>query len=132
MVLSVKENIAMILDHLQFGTFKEVEPNIVEITIKNGVELDRAKLSVVAVGLCEKYQKRPYAILANRENVYSHIYESMEVYANLINLRGMANLVDEKTSVMKIKMKDENYDKIRTFRDREKAIAWLRKTLAKA
>jgi hypothetical protein len=122
----------MILDHLQFGVFREIEPNIMEITIKDGVDLDRAKLSVVAVGLCEKYQKNPYAVLANRENVYFHFYESMEVYANLINLRGVANLVNVKVPVKKTKIEDENSTKIRTFRNRNKAIAWLQKTLAEA
>ena len=122
----------MILDHLQFGIFQEIEPNIMEITIKDGVDLDRAKLSVLAVGLCEKYQENPYAILANRENVYFHFYESMEVYANLLNLRGVANLVNVKVLAGKTKVADENPDKIRTFRNREKAINWLKKTLSEA
>ena len=122
----------MILDHLQFGIFREIEPNIMEITIKDGVDLDQAKMSVVAVGLCEKYQKRPYAILANRENAYFHFYESMEVYANLINLRGVANLVKVKVPAGKTQVEDENPDKIRTFRNREKAINWLKKTLSEA
>ncbi|MEN8133911.1 MAG: hypothetical protein ABFS18_00045 [Thermodesulfobacteriota bacterium] len=122
----------MILEHLQFGTFREVEPNIMEITIKDGVDLDRAKLSVVAVGLCEKYQKNPYAILANRENVYFHFYESIEVYANLINLKGVANLINVKESDTKTTSEDKNPGRIRTFRSRKKAIAWLQKTLAEA
>ena len=122
----------MILDHLQFGTFREIEPNIMEITINDGVDLDRAKQSVVAVGLCEKYQKKPYAVLANREDAYFYLYESMEVYSNLINLRGMANLVNGKGVVQKTKREDENPDKIRTFLDRKAAINWLKKTLAEA
>ncbi len=122
----------MILDHLQFGIFNEIMPNIMEITIKEGVELDRAKLSVVAVGLCEKYQQRPYAILANRENVYFHFYESMKVYSNLINLKGVANLVNVKAAAPKMQSETENTGKIRTFGNRDKAIDWLQKTLEEA
>lgn len=122
----------MILDHLQFGIFNEIKPNIMEITIKEGVELDRAKLSVVAVGLCEKYQQRPYAILANRENVYFHFYESMKVYSNLINLKGVANLVNVKAAAPKMQSETENTGKIRTFGNRDKAIDWLQKTLEEA
>ncbi|MCK4838672.1 MAG: hypothetical protein KAS94_07685 [Desulfobulbaceae bacterium] len=122
----------MILDHLQFGIFKEIKPNIMEITINDGVELDRAKLSVVAVGLCEKYQKNPYAILANRENVYFHFYESMEVYDNLINLKGVANLVNVNVAAKTTQSEDKNSDKIRTFGNREQAIDWLQKTLSEA
>ncbi|MDT8335240.1 MAG: hypothetical protein RQ753_06060 [Desulfurivibrionaceae bacterium] len=121
----------MILDKLQFGTFREIEPDIMEITIKDGVELDRAKLSVVAVGLCEKYQNRPYAILANRDNVFFQFYEAMEVYDNLNNLKGMANLVDDENA-RDIRLKDEKSDKIRTFQDRRKAISWLKTALGKA
>ena len=122
----------MILDHLQFGIFKEIKPNIMEISINDGVELDRAKLSVVAVGLCEKYQKNPYAILANRENVYFHFYESMEVYDNLINLKGVANLVNANVAAKTTQSEDKNSDKIRTFGNREQAIDWLQKTLSEA
>jgi hypothetical protein len=122
----------MILDKLQFGTFMELEPDIMEITIKNGVELDRAKLSVVALGLCEKYKKKPYAILANRDNIFFQLYEAMEVYDNLSNLKGMANLVNDRSATKKIRLKNENGKKIRIFRDRQKAISWLKQTLDKA
>jgi|GEM_PF-6205441 len=121
----------MILDKLQFGTFMEIEPNIMEITIKEGVELDRAKLSVLAVALCEKYRKKPYAILANRDNVFFQLNESTEVYDNLSNLKGMANVVRDETATKKIRLKNENGEKIRTFRDRHMAISWLKETLNK-
>ena len=120
----------MILDLIQFGTFNEIEPNIVEMTIKDGVELDRAKLSVVATGLCEKYHG-PYAILANRHNPYFHTDGSMEIYSNLSNLKGIAYLVREGVSLTSSSAGKAG-DFPHTFHDRAEAILWLKETLARA
>ena len=120
----------MILDLIQFGTFKEIEHNIVEMTIKDGVELDRAKLSVVATGLCEKY-RGPYAILANRHNSYFHTDGSTEIYSNLSNLKGIAYLVREDTSSTN-SCTGKAGDCPNTFHDRSEAILWLKETLARA
>jgi hypothetical protein len=122
----------MILDHLKFGTFNENEPDILEITIADGVELDRAKLSVLAVGLCEKFQQKPYAILANRRNVKFHVHETLEVYTNLRNLRGLANLVDSETSESITATSNGAWEKSRTFWDRSEAISWLKESLGRA
>ena len=120
----------MILDLIPFGSFKEIGPNIVEITINDGVELDRAKLSVVATGLCEKYQE-PYAILANRYNSYFHTDGSHEIYSNLSNLKGMAYLVREDASSLNCCI-DKDGNPPKTFHDREEAILWLQERLAQA
>ena len=120
----------MILDLIPFGSFKEVGPNIVEITIDDGVELDRAKLSVVATGLCEKYRE-PYAILANRCNSYFHTDGSHEIYSNLSNLKGMAYLVHEDASSLNCYI-DKDGNPPKTFHDREEAILWLQERLAQA
>ena len=120
----------MILDLIPFGSFKEIEPNIVEITINDGVEVDRAKLSVVATGLCEKY-RGPYAILANRHNRYFHTDGSLDIYNNLSNLKGIAHLVQEGSSTMNCStIKDETHPRI--FNDRAEAILWLKEALAQA
>ena len=122
----------MILDYLNFGTFREIEPNIMEIIIDDGVELDRAKLTIVAAGLHEKFQKKPYAILANRQNVYRHTSSSIEVYRNLKNLKCMANLINNRD-----RFADEISARVlaglaRSFEHRDEAISWLRKTLGQA
>ena len=83
----------MILDYLNFGTFIEIEPNIVEMIIDNGVELDRAKLTIVSAGFAEKFQNAPYAILINRKNAFFYSDRSVDVYNDMENLMGIANLV---------------------------------------
>jgi hypothetical protein len=118
----------MILDYLNFGTFKEIEPNIMEMTIDDGVELDRAKLTIVAAGLYEKFQKNSFAILANRQNVYFHTNSSMDVYGNLKHLKCMANLTHVEDSGESI----ATTGSARDFQCRDKAISWLKETLAQA
>ena len=119
----------MILDYLNFGTFKEIEPNIMEMIIDDGVELDRAKLTIVAAGFYEKFQKNSFAILANRQNVYFHINSSMDVYANLKNLKGMANLTYFAESDAVESPAKSLAGLARNFQHREEAISWLKETL---
>ena len=122
----------MILDYLNFGTFKEIEPNIMEMIIDDGVELDRAKLTIVAAGFYEKFQKNSFAILANRQNVYFHINSSMDVYANLKNLKGMANLTYFEESDAEESPAKSLAGLARNFQHREEAISWLKETLDQA
>ena len=122
----------MILDYLNFGTFKEIEPNILEMTIDDGVELDRAKLTIVAAGLYEKFKKDSYAILANRQNAYFHTNSSMDVYANLKNLKGMANLISCDNSYEEESSPWSLTGLSRTFQHRDEAISWLKDALGQA
>jgi hypothetical protein len=122
----------MILDYLNFGTFKEIEPNIKEKIIDDGVELDRAKLTIVAAGFYEKFQKNSFAILANRQNVYFHTNSSMDVYGNLKNLKGMANLTHIEDSDTEDSSAKSLAGLARNFQHRDEAISWLKETLAQA
>jgi len=122
----------MILDYLNFGTFTEIEPNIMEMIIDDGVELDRAKLTIVAAGLYEKFQKNSYGILANRQNIYFHTNRSMDVYANLKNLKGMANLVNVEGPHVEESSTKSLTGLARTFQHRDEAISWLKETLVQA
>lgn len=121
----------MVLDLIPFGSFKEIEPNIVEMTFDDGVELDRAKLSVVATGLCEKYRE-PYAVLANRHNSYFHTDSSLDIYSKLSNLKGMAFLVRKCASSENGCAGKTGGNSPKTFQDRDEAILWLRETLTQA
>lgn len=121
----------MILDLIPFGSFKEIEPNILEMTINDGVDLDRSKLSVVATGLCEKY-RGPYAILANRHNCYFHTDGSLEIYNNLSNMKGIAHLVHEDSSQKDSGACEVGDDPPRIFHNRADAILWLKEALAQA
>lgn len=119
----------MLLDMLPFGEFREIEPQIVEATIFEGVELDRHKIGLVLAGLNEKYRK-PYAVLSNRINRYSHTHESMQALADESQLRGMAVLVYSSISNVAAGIHELYQDNVRVFHIREAALEWLRLTLA--
>jgi len=118
----------MLLDMLSFGVFREVEPQIIEVTIFEGVELDRYKIELVLAGLNEKYQK-PYAVLSNRINRYSHTHESMQAVADERQLKGLAILVYSSISNVAAGIHELYQDNARVFHIREAALDWLRRLL---
>jgi hypothetical protein len=118
----------MILDDLTYGTFREIEPNIMEVIIHEGVELRAAHIEQIEKGLVEKYGC-PYACLVNRVNSYSHTHSSMERVAKMQNLTRLAILVYSSIAEHAAKVHQLYQDNLEVFDDREKAIAWLRESI---
>ncbi len=118
----------MLLDMLPFGMFREIEPQIIEATIFEGTELDRHKIELVLAGLNEKYHK-PYVVLSNRINRYSHTHESMQALADERQLVGMAILVYSSISNVAAGIHELYQDNARVFHVREAALEWLRRLL---
>lgn len=119
----------MLLDILPFGQFREIEKNIIEATIFEGVELDRHRITQVAVALDERYRNERYAILSNRVNRYSHTHESMQGLAELPNLTGLAILVYSSISTVAAGVHELYQDNAKVFYSRPAAVDWLRQTL---
>jgi hypothetical protein len=119
----------MLLDILPFGQFREIEKNIIEATVFEGVELDRQRIAQVAAGLDEWYGNEPYAILSNRVNRYSHTHESMQSLAELPNLSGLAILVYSSISTVAAGIHELYQDNAKVFYSRPAAVDWLRQTL---
>jgi hypothetical protein len=120
----------MLLDILPFGQFREIEKNIIEATIFEGVELDRQRIVQLAAGLDERYRNESYAILSNRVNRYSHTHESMQSLAELPNLTGLAILVYSSISTVAAGIHELYQDNAKVFYSRPAAVDWLRQTLA--
>ena len=118
----------MKLEDLEFGDLKEIEPQIVEVIINEGIVLDGEKIERIEERLLEKYSNR-YALLVNRKNHYSHTHESMMRVARLRNLAGIAILVYEDFA-KQVALIHELYQRnVEVFDDRGKAITWLRNVL---
>jgi len=118
----------MKLEDLEFGDLKEIEPQIVEVIINEGIVLDGDKIQRIEERLLEKYSNR-YALLVNRKNHYSHTHESMMRVSRLRNLAGIAILVYEDFA-KQVALIHELYQRnIEVFDDRGKAITWLRNVL---
>ena len=118
----------MKLEDIEFGDFKEIESQIVEIIINEGVVLDGNKIQMIEEGLLEKYGDR-YALLVNRINHYSHTHESMMKVSRLRNLAGIAILVYQDFAKQVAAIHKLYQSNVAVFDDREKAITWLRDLL---
>lgn len=120
----------MLLDILPFGQFREIEKNIIEATIFEGVELDHRHIAQVVAGLDELYPQGRYGILSNRVNRYSHTHEAMQALADLPKLAGMAILVYSSISTMAAGIHELYQDNAKVFYSRAAAVEWLRQALA--
>jgi hypothetical protein len=122
----------MLLDILPFGQFKEIEPNIIEVTIFEGVEMDRHRIELMAAGLRERYGQGRFAILSNRINRYSHTHESMQALAELTNLAGFAVLVYSSISTVAAGIHELYQENAKVFYSRSAALEWLKMNLSPA
>jgi protein-tyrosine-phosphatase len=121
----------MILNNLSFGTFQEIEPNIVEIIVDEGIELSDRHIEQIETGLLEKYDNS-YALLINRLNSYSHTHASMQKVARLKRLVAIAIVVYSDISEQVAKIHQVLQDNVRIYQDRDSAIVWLKETINKA
>ncbi len=115
----------MILDGITFGSFREIEPGIMEIVINEGIELGSKHIDNIEAGLLELYSDA-YALLINRVNSYSHTLESMQKVAKLQNLAALAIVVYSDMSKQAAMIHHLYQDNLRVFEDKERAIVWLR------
>ncbi|HUT65707.1 MAG TPA: hypothetical protein VMZ05_06110 [Spirochaetota bacterium] len=121
----------MILDDLPFGTFQEIEPNILEIIINEGVELDRDHIERIEEGLLEKYSGA-YALLIDWVNSYSHKHDSMEQVVRLQNVAAVAIVIYSEASGTAANIHRLYMDNGQVFEDKARAMTWLRDVMKKS
>jgi hypothetical protein len=120
----------MTLDELTFGTYKEIEANIVEVIINEGVELTKKMIQQAEKALLEKYGSDSYALLVNRVHSYSHTVGSMQQVAKMKNLAAIAILVYSDSSKQAATIHELFQKNIHVFENREESITWLKTFLA--
>jgi len=120
----------MLLDTLSFGTFNEVEPNIMEIIINEGEVFDEEKIALIEEALLEKYSG-PFCVLVNRLHPYHHTEGSMARVAKFKNAIAFAIVIYNVTGETFAKMHKHFQENIEVFQDKEKAVEWLRGKLSK-
>jgi hypothetical protein len=121
----------MILDQLSFGTFQEIEPNIVEIIVDEGVDIDGRHIEQIEVGLLEKYDSS-YALLINRLHAYSHTHVSMQKVAELKNLAAIAIVVYSDISRHAAMIHKVFQNNVQVFDEKDSALVWLRASMKKS
>lgn len=120
----------MILDELPFATVKEIEPNIVEVTAHEGVEITSQDMELMEKGFLQKFNGK-YCELVNRVNQYSHTHDSMNKATSLKNCAAVAILVYGKTSEIFAGIHNQYEGNIQLFTVKEEALIWLREQLKK-
>ena len=115
----------MLLGNLPFGIFEEIEPNIMEIVIHEGVQIKKQHIEQIEQGLLEKYEGE-YTLLINRKNAYSHGHESLNKIAELKNATAIAIVAYSNASVIAAKMHLLYSNNIQIFTDKMSALNWLR------
>lgn len=115
----------MLLGNLPFGVFEEIEPNIMEITIHEGVQIGRLQIEQIEKGLLEKYDGE-YSLLVNRKFSYSHNHESLAKIAELKNAVAIAIVIYSKSSEIAAKMHLLYSNNIQIFDNPLSALNWLK------
>ena len=112
---------------LDFGILILVHPNILEVIIDDGVEMNEEMVSTYNATLDELLPEEGY-LLINKINPYSYTFDGMRNIANLDKIKAMAIVsyrseTDNATRVVDFTRKTKN--KLETFKSRESALAWL-------
>ena len=115
----------MLLGNLPFGHFEEIEPNIMEIIIHEGVQLDEKHIEQIEQGLLNLY-KDEYSLLINRKNAYSHGHESLNRVAELKNASAIAIVAYSDASVIAAKMHLLYSNNVHIFTNKLSALNWLK------
>ncbi|EAQ66808.1 hypothetical protein MED121_12810 [Marinomonas sp. MED121] len=116
----------MFLDDLPFGLFMEIEPNIMEVIINEGVQISRQQIEQMEQGLLQKYQDHPYSLLINRKNAYSHEHDALSRVAELKNVEAMAIIAYTDATAIAAKMHLLYSNNIQIFTDKASALNWLK------
>jgi hypothetical protein len=115
----------MLLGNLPFGFFEEIEPNIMEIIIHEGVQISEEHIVKIEQGLLDKYEGE-YSLLINRKYAYSHGHESLNKISELKNASAIAIVAYSDASVIAAKMHLLYSNNIEIFTDKASALNWLR------
>ncbi|MDX1296071.1 MAG: STAS/SEC14 domain-containing protein [Sulfurimonadaceae bacterium] len=115
----------MKLSDLDFGVYKEISPQIVEVVIDEGMELTEKMQGQAEKALNDTYQEKPYGLLINRVNPYTHSYGSIRKVARFNNLTALAIVVYSSSAEVIAQVHTYFQKNVKIFSDREEALSWL-------
>lgn len=115
----------MALEDLEFAEYRQIAESIVEVTTHQGVEISGEMMRAAEKELLAHFGERPYCLLINRKNQYSHSAESMVYAAKLRNMLASAIVAYSNTTLNSAKIHVSFDSRVRTFIDRDSALQWL-------
>ncbi len=116
----------MKLEDLTFGSYREIEPKIVEVIINEGVELDDKMIKQAETALLDTFGQTPYALLVSRIYPYSHSMGSLTKVPKMANLAAIAIVVYSELSKHTARIHKIYQENVRVFDNKEDALIWLK------
>ncbi|MCB4807781.1 hypothetical protein LG651_05920 [Tamlana sp. 62-3] len=117
---------------LSFGTINVLEPNLAEVIVNEGIIFNEIMVDEYHDFLLTVL-KPPFSLLINKINSYSYTYGAQQIFCDLSEIHAIGVMVWSSASLLAIDtLKSINNHKgwnIKSFRDRDEAISWLKKGL---
>jgi hypothetical protein len=117
------------LEEIPFGLYREISPNIVEVIVDEGIEIDEDMQLLAESVLFEKYKGESYCLLVNRKNNYSHAFSSMQKIPEFRNLVSIAIVVYSKLSKLSAETHQNFQSNTQIFHEVTPAHTWLNEIL---
>lgn len=116
-----------------FGVIQYLDNKIAEVIIDEGVEMNDAMVDAYHAHLDDHYSG-PFALLVNKKNNYTYTFSAQQQLANLPNIRAMAVVVYRRSTEIAtralLNVKRDHAWNLKTFYDRDEALAWLKSELS--
>lgn len=120
---------------LSFCTIYPLAPNLDEVIVDDGIEIDLAMVEEYHAYFARAHAT-PFSLLINKRHAYTYTFEAQQQIANVPNIQAMAVLVYRKASEAAtnalIRMPREVAWNIRIYYDRQSALDWLNEFEASA
>lgn len=118
---------------LSFGTVTLLRPDLAEVIVNEGVEMDMDMVDEYHVFLSE-FVAEPCGILINKKNQYSYTFEAQLAISNLEKIEAMAVLAYSEAARVAtetlMKLPTHQHWNLKIFSDRAAALRWLEQHLA--
>lgn len=117
---------------VSFGEIAVLQPDLAEVVVDEGVELDMAMVKEYHAFLF-KHLQAPFRLLINKKNPYTYTFEAQLNIASLEEMKAIAVVVYSTASQIATDtvrdMQSNPQSNLRTFSSRDEAMAWLHEEL---
>ncbi len=117
---------------LSFGTVTVLRPDLAEVIVNEGVEMDRDMVDEYHMFVSE-FLAESCGILINKKHQYTYTFEAQLEIANLEKIKAMAVVVySDATRIATealMKLPTHSQWNLKIFPDREAGLAWLDRQL---
>ncbi|MBS3808188.1 MAG: hypothetical protein KGY60_11840 [Bacteroidales bacterium] len=122
--------------NLSFGTITPLDSGIYEIIAYPDMEIKSGHIQEIMDFLKQQPDEEDFGILINRKHSYHYAFDAMRRFGTLKMIRAIAVLAENrqsyirsKTIVGSLSIVSQNSRKIELFRDRNRALKWLKESV---